>query len=173
MIASKRQSYDLLQRGAFGNAFRTWSEVPADYDGLVGVRCAGRPGLPCITQLEPAEAARQGTLLQAQGHTVIFYETIDDSHVVLQGEVAELPGGLVLTYSTEKTTMRHALRSAKTATGLLARCLLRQHLSPSSVTDLEALLEQYNGHVVEFTAYDVFVGALLGRNAVVWEVRAY
>lgn len=61
----------------------------------------------------------------------------------------------------------------KTYVGLTAVSLLRSLLTPSSMSDLEALLEKWPDHVVELSALDRCLGTIPGRNAVVWEVRHY
>jgi len=176
-ILTKPRMYEALSAGRFGNCFRVWRHaselVAAGYDGLVGVRCADAPGSPCYTQISTDDALAIGADLERQGLRPVYYEAAPDTWIVLQGEVSREAGGLYLCYSTLRRSMREALWQARYAWGMAARVILAQALSASSWADLEALLDMYPDHVVEFTAYDAPVGCLRGRNACIWECRAY
>jgi len=69
--------------------------------------------------------------------------------------------------------MRDAMKCSSEAFNLEARMLLRLHLSPPSLDDIDGLLDMFSEHVVEFSAYECFLGDIPGRNAVIWEVREY
>jgi hypothetical protein len=104
---------------------------------------------------------------------VNFNESAPDERLVLQGEVSRFVGGLYLRYSTLKLPMRSAMKDARDVGGASAQAILRGVLTGSSYEDLDALLELYPDAVVEFGAYAKCLGAIPGRNAVIWEVRAY
>jgi len=57
--------------------------------------------------------------------------------------------------------------------GANALYLLRSHLDARSFEWLEYLLQEYPGHVVEFSTYSVEWGSMPGYNTVFWEVRRY
>ena len=65
------------------------------------------------------------------------------------------------------------MANATQTEGIRAILKLRSVLFPSSLADLEALFEIYPDSVIEFSAYRFAVGAIPGRNAVIWEVRNY
>jgi hypothetical protein len=70
--------------------------------------------------------------------------------------------------------MHVALAAKKeVATGLMARLLVRQAMTPASYEDWCGLIARYPGHVLEVSIYDRCLGDLQHRNALVWEVRRY
>jgi len=181
-ITTKAQMYDLLTVGKLGNRFRIWeteeefkAAVDAGFDWLVGVRCVGCPGLPYFHHKTYEEAIEIGARLRREhGYPVRYYEASPDQWITLQGEFCEFDNGPVLEWSTAKTHMRAAFAKERHMLfGPGARLLLKRTLSPGSYADFLALGEQYPEAVIEFTAYEVFVGDIPGRNAVVWEVRHY
>jgi hypothetical protein len=94
--------------------------------------------------------------------------------LLIQGEVTRAPGGLYLRYDTTPSLkMNEAMRVAKDAFGLRAKLLLDHHLWPSSRDDMDALLDLYPGHVIEFSAHDCACGDQPHRNTLFWEVRRY
>lgn len=185
MTTSKARMYSMLKAGALGNVFPVWETadefmraVAGGFSGLVGVRSMGPPGLPYFTQLQPSEALRVGTQLTAEhGYPVRYYEASPDHRITIQGEFSEGPNGdlgAVLEYSRARTHMRAALAQERIIViGPGARLVLKSYLSEASYEDFLALGERFPGAVIEFTAYETFVGELPGRNHVVWEVRSY
>lgn len=182
MITSKTQMYELLKAGVFGNRFRIWdteeefkAAVDAGFDWLVGVRVVGVPGLPYFHHKTYEEAIELGRMLKRKyGYPVRYYEASPDPHITIQGEFVELDHGPALEWSTVKTHMRAAFAAERLiAFGPGARLILRHMLSEGSYHDFLALGELFPDAVIEFTAYDIFVGDIPGRNAVIWEVRNY
>ena len=57
--------------------------------------------------------------------------------------------------------------------GLNAKIILQRNLSPSSLSDMESLLQTFPNDVIEFSSYSIPVGNIQGRNTVIWEVRNY
>ena len=57
--------------------------------------------------------------------------------------------------------------------GPRAQLILKRVLSAGSYEDFLVLGEMYPNATIEFTAYEIFVGDIPGRNAVIWEVRNY
>ena len=101
-----------------------------------------------------------------------FNQSMPDEHLTIQGEVTRCYG-LTLRYSTVKKPMNQALEKENIEVkGLPARHLLKKHLDYLSYENLEHLMEIWQDHVVEFSAYDILVGNL-GWNTVFWEVRNY
>jgi len=182
VITSKTQMYKLLKDGTFGNRFRIWdteeefkAAVDAGFDWLVGVRVVGVPGLPYFHQKTYEEAIEIGARLKAEyGFPVRYYEASPDQHITIQGEFVEADMGPMLEWSTVKTHMRAAFAAERLmAFGPGARLILRHTLSEGSYHDFLALGELFPDAIIEFTAYDIFVGDIPGRNAVIWEVRHY
>lgn len=173
-IRTKAEFYRRWHAGLLGNRPRTWSSpaklAASGWAGRVGIRSAQKGG-PCLCHLSVYQALM---FAETWPCTPTFSEAMPDDLLLLQGEVARLPGGLHLTYSTVRgLTMRKALRRPQRAAGLEAKLLLDRCLWPSSRDDLAALLDLYPDAVIEFGVHDCAVGVLPNRNAVVWEVRNY
>jgi len=178
MIATKRQMYRMYERQLFGNRLRSWSSVDAllksGYSGPVGVRhtlanqfkLASCDNVPAADV--PAFLAAHGL---RDGEGLHLAEGAPDHRQTIQGEVAEVAGGLYLRYVASKLKMRQAmlLPTVRHVSGLEARLVLRRYLSPASHDDLMDLLDAYPGCAVEFTAFQMPVGCCKQRNCVVWE----
>lgn len=182
MIQNKAQMYQLLESGCFGNRFRIWSSaeemraaVAAGFDWLVGVRCIGCPGLPYYHHKTPEEGIAIGErLIRELGYPVRYYEASPDQFITIQGEFVEEDAGPMLEWSTVKTHMRAAFAQERNMLyGPGARLVLKRMLSEGSYDDFLALGKQFPNAVIEFTAYEIFVGDTPGRNHVIWEVRHY
>ena len=181
-IRNKIQMYEHLEKGLFGNRFRIWNSeeefrraVDEGFDWLVGVRMVGKPGLPYFHHKTYEEAVEIGRRLKKEyGYPVRYYEASPDQFITIQGEFVEDDMGPMLEWSRAKTHMRAALAAERNMLyGPGARLVLKRHLSDGSYQDFLALGELYPGAVIEFTAYDIFVGDIPGRNAVIWECRHY
>jgi hypothetical protein len=181
-VKTKRESHKLLKDGLLGNRLRVWNSVneilDSGYRGNVSVRYKGgvrffEYDVPVseIPRVE-SEWEREG----AKKELMTFNETPPDHLLLMQGELALDPYLYYLFYSLEKKSMREALEGGRHANGLVAKTILEHYLSPSSYSDMQALLDMfphYPDHVIEFSAYSVFLGSLPGRNAIIWEVRSY
>ena len=95
-----------------------------------------------------------------------------EQSLILQGEVFRDTFGLRLFYSTVRKPMRTALAEySRDVSGILASLLIREAMDPSSYDDLQTLLDEYDGHVVEFSSYERMWGTIPNRNTIFWEVR--
>lgn len=93
-------------------------------------------------------------------------------YTLLQGEVHRTVAGLSLTATFSKLPMRDALKEdCHSFSGLRAKLLLQKTLCPNSYDWLAHLLDSYDGHIVEFSAFGVNWGTLPRYNTVFWEVR--
>lgn len=91
----------------------------------------------------------------------------------IQGEVQQGPWGLDLLYTTIKKPMRWALAEwSQRLVGLQARLLLQSKMEVSSWEWLNHLLEEYEGHIVEFSTYGISWGTL-NQSTIWWECRLY
>jgi hypothetical protein len=184
VVSSKSVNYRLYESGAYGNKLRTWKSLGelerSRYSGRIVMRYKGMGGGSQFPRLgeqltfdEVVAAIRDWRRLGASEDDIRFNEAAPDGALLIQGEVMRSTDYLSLFWSREKTTMRRALRNARQSYGLSALFLLRQNLYPSSMDDMEILLDEYPGAVIEFSAYGCAVGNCLHRNAVIWEVRNY
>lgn len=101
-----------------------------------------------------------------------FSDMQRDEFIVLQGEAQRDDRGLCLFVSRDKVPMRQALLNARQYFGVAAERVLDWACDGASADCIRELLDRYAGHVVEFSAYSRKVG-VLGRNTLIWEVRAY
>jgi len=105
---------------------------------------------------------------------IAFNQSMPDEHLILQGEIMKDENGLYVLYSRIKKPMNLALKEKEEhAFGLNALRILKETLWPSSMSDVESLLEIYPDSVIEFSAYEIAVGEIPGRNTVIWEVRNF
>jgi len=182
MIKNKSEMYDLLQRGLLGNRFRIWDSeesfkaaVDAGFDWLVGVRVVGVPGLPYFHHKTYEEAIEIGAQLKKQyNYPVRYYEASPDPFITIQGEIHDYPHGYGVEYSTAKTHMRAAFAQERLSVfNTHMPAVVQRFFNEPALEDLYWVFDQYPGSVYEFTAYDILVGELPGRNVVCWEVRNY
>ncbi len=183
-IANKARMYRLLAAGAFGNttpqyfSVAEWESSPdADRYPYWGVRTLV-PGGPCRLYCPRDEVRETATRPEFAAAGVNISVMIDAVlTVTLYADVYDSPEGL-LVYCVEHPGKGASWRKVMPARGrelrgLAARQVLRKHLNPSSLADLDALFERWPGHVVELSACDRCFGTVPGRNAVVWECRSY
>lgn len=184
-VLSKADFVRRYALGEFGNASPTWQTVddllslarkypwPTEVPGLYHLRNRVAGGATyynlgwsaCVTKWmdQPDRAAWYVSAMAPTDRTT------------LQGEVYRAETGLALTYSTVARPMREALAAESIqVSGIMASFLLRRHLCPNSYDWLNELLERYDGHVVEFSAYSVPWGTLYPLfNTCFWECRLY
>jgi len=181
-IRTKADFYRLYEAGALGNKPRTWNRVEevlgSGYGGTVTVRCRvpsyqgmKRHRVPVGELAGVVEALKRESGLGSGGFA--FNESLPDERLVMQGEVVRGSGGLCLSWSVDRgLVMREAMLRARHSDGVSALVLLRWAMDAASLENLEALLDRWDGHVVEFASYETPVGEL-GWNTVFFEVRRY
>ncbi len=178
---NKIDFYHRYLRGEFGNRPRTWAwwhELrDSDYHGRVTLRDVTRGGT-CVYNVH-VDDLRNGKWPEAfasRKHCIRTNESMSDEHLTIQGNVWLSHKGLELEYSCEPGIgHRQAVKQpyVRSAEGLTAKGLLSRFLDPSSLEDLQELLQTHSEAVIEFSTYRVPVGVLPHRNTVFWEVRAY
>jgi hypothetical protein len=162
MITSKREMYEALIRGDFGNTLPVWTDLDAfrkaGVTGKCGIR-SNKPGGDCYYNI-PANDV--GEFFE---NGMIISQMAPDEKLLLQGEFNI--NSRHLYYSKAQVPMRLALLNfGKYAHGAMAMHLLRTYLNPSSIADFEVLMEQYPESVIEFGAYDIDLGTVPGRNTI-------
>ncbi len=182
-VNSKIRNFELLQSGVFGNKLRTWGSkeeiLESGYEGTVTMRYRGNGGgSEYAYEVELDKIDSVGKIWTKKGldvSRISFNESAPDHDLVIQGEVQRSFRGLDLFYSTKQMKMRDAMirKDAKNVSGLIAKKILEKTMTPSSYADLEALLDMFEDHVVEFSTYAYCLGDIPGRNTVIWEVRNY
>lgn len=179
-VNSKRESYSLLERGAYGNKLRTWGSLSeildSGYSGTVSMRYKlGWSGFYAyeVNLSKIPSVIKEWVSKGANQKQITFNESAPDDLLMMQGELMRDYRGYVLTYSTEKIKMREAMKNPEHASGLTAKIFLEHYLSPSSYSDMQALLDMFPDSVIEFSAYSKFLGNIPWRNTVIWEVRNY
>lgn len=179
-IRNKRQMYEMLQAGRFGNFCRLWHSLEevlaSDYTGLVSIRSLQTTNPIRLYHVPIAELAETVAKLPVyySGKGLTFCESPPDDKRTIQGEIMRDEWGYRLHYSFALETMRIALETAgRWAQGLEAKLLLETYLEPVDFDELQLLLDMYPGAAIEFTGFRVPVGVIPHRKMIVWEVRHY
>lgn len=175
MIKNKKTMYERLKRGDFGNVIQTWNNLDEmfldGYGGKIGIRSRKIGGV-CIPETDLNVII--DFMKDKDWKDFIVYESPPNNVATIQGEVGYHNGELWLTYSTSHKPMREAFKiETKLSRGLSARHILKEYLWSASYDEIEYLLDTYDNHVVEFSAYSCALGIFKGRNAIIWEVRSY
>ena len=157
IISSKAEFYRRWQLGLLGNRPKSWltvEDLAADpYTGTVTARSMQKSFASMYRV--PKEKA-----ILMYGYK--FNESPPDELLVIQGEAMRSPRGLELTYSYDKLPMKQC--SFNYTSGLRALYMLDE--------DVLELLDEYDGHVVEFSTYSIRLGTC-HRRTIIWEVRTY
>lgn len=175
-ISHKYQFSKLYEAGVFGNKLRSWGTIQelldSGYMGFVNIRTRGVGGGGAAAYNLRVRDVRD----YLKAHDLPESKTManvpaPDHKLLWQGE---LWGTRYLFIDrTPGLNMRQAILRARKIEGAQAFWTLKSTLTPSSFSDLVALLEQYEPNVVELSVYSEPVGLIPGRNAIVWEVRNY
>lgn len=180
-VQNKGDFVSRYQAGEFGNRALTWPDatqyLASHYMGLVHIRNRVAGG-PTYYNLSYQEAYPKWEQLVDSGidPATLYISAMAPHHLnVIQGEVIRSHRHLDLYYTLEPDLpMRDALaKSAKQVYGVTARSILRTYLNQRSYDWMEYLLDQYPGHVVEFSVFGRCWGTVPGYNTVFWEVRKY
>ena len=177
-INNKKEFYDLFNRGILGNKALVWNSYEelkkSRWNKGVCIRLGNEKGRKfCIYDI-PFENLDKELSKIKEKDRLVFNQSMPNKFLSLQGELMNTEKGLYLFYTTIKKPMNLGLKEEqKHAFGLGALNILKAKLYPTTLDDFRHLLEQYPDAVIEFSAYEVPVGNLPGRNAVIWEVRDY
>jgi hypothetical protein len=180
-IPNKATFYRLWRAGLLGNRPRTWAGVKElraalghglSYETLIVVRSARTAAWRTRYDVPVREALALAAINPDASLT--FNEALDESRILIQGEVMSSARGLELTYSDVPLKMKDALAFARRyVVGLEARVILDHYLCPSSRDDLDDLFTLYPDSIIEFGVYDCNLGDQPNRNTLFWEVRDY
>lgn len=173
-VKNKKQMYKILAQGGFGNCVKQYNSLEefqqSGYDRLVGIRSLRRGGL-FIPYVKPEDVKTHLNKFP-EGYNISPMQ--DDKRIRVQGELFRDESGLRLFCSFVQEPMRAALKKGgQQYSNLEALRILKRNFWPSSYDDIMELLDDYDGHVVEFSCYSIPVGSLPHRNVIIWEVRQY
>lgn len=181
-VTSKSDGIRRWHLGEFGNKLRTWSVdgwvIQQKYDEDVGLRYSDPRGGGAAFEahLMPPQACSRLDAWVDMGRDlehITVCEEAPDHRLMINGELL-LDHSWAFFHSRIKKPMRAALREAgKWMYGLTTRHTLKSLMSPSSWSDLEALVDLYPDHIVELSVYECLLGQCPGRNTIIWEVRKY
>lgn len=181
-IRSKTRSVELLRSGAFGNTMQLWDTLEAfltsRFQGNIGIRYKETKGggfwVPNVPWDKVAEATRQLVAQGAKRELIFYTEMCDHARSVVSGEVARFETGyLDLTYSRLLLPLREAIAAdPHYVHGIVAVVTLKHLVGEEWYDWFMHLLDEYPGHVVEFSTFERPLG-ILGEYTVVWEVRQY
>lgn len=182
-ILSKRQFYDLWDRGILGNKPHTWvsldEAIESGFKGLVAIRYRGAfgngPFVPNLTIDSLEEEVEKLIVAGWKKEDFNFSEQLSPETAIylINGEVTRSHRGLELRFSRENKLMRDALQSSEeNAYGMKANEVLKLCLRSNDREELLELLDTWPDHVVEFSGFDRPVG-IYQTHMVIWEVRLY
>ena len=187
-VNSKNEYYALWQSGALGiNKPLSWSSIEevesSGYVGTLSLRTSGKSGGGMTKYLVPIEDAKEMAKKSAVSR---FNPSMPDDKILIQGEVMYGLAGIELFFTTSPNPMHVGLaKDGGHIRGLSAKQILKAHLDPASYQDIFELLDQFSSTnnlvfnaaakhpVVEFSTFACNVGAIPGRNTIIWEVRNY
>lgn len=185
-VLTKRDFVERYAKGEFGNASPTWQTcnellahgqtIPANHPqsdlGLFHLRNRQAGG---STYYNLSWSACVAKWIEQERQSDWYASAMAPSAcTILQGELQDRPEGLYLNYNQVAAPMREAFAlQSRHSCGIMTRCLLKQHMDPTSYDWVQVLLERYPEHVIEFSCYSKFWGTIPFRNTVIWEVRRY
>ena len=180
----KQQSYVLYRNGVLGNRPLTWNSLDeiskSGWNGLICIRSKkgiARSMTSFDKTYEQAEQIVKEWVSQGiDPKDITFNQSMPNQELAVQGEVMyPMDGGGLYFYGSfvKKPMLLAFAENSFSVQGSQAVYLVHKHLFPQSLVDLERLLEQFPGNVVEFSAYNIPVGNLPNRNTIFWEVRNY
>ena len=180
-VLTKHDFVKRYQAGEFGNRSPTWDSLDdwlrGNYDGgpfHLRNRVAGGHTAYDVVPESAIIEARKLLKLGVKFSDIYVSAMAPTDKTVLQGEVQRTHNQLELFFSQLRFPMREALeKDGRQCYGLQALCWLRGYLNQKSLDWLMYLLDTYDDHVVEFSAYSVCWGTEPGFNTVYWEVRQY
>ena len=183
-INNKKDFYELWNQShcPLGNRPRTFSSLEEALafptkNGL-SLRYKGSAGSSILEHgLTHEQLGRRVQELINDGSQLSLMQFSEDfpkhSTRLINGDVWRSEQGLYFNYSHKNNVLRYALRDdGRHAENTHALMLLRECLDGNSYDFLNYLLNEYENHVVEISAFDCKVG-VLGWNTIFWEVRNY
>jgi hypothetical protein len=186
-INSKRKFFSLWEAGLLGNRTNIWRDPNQAYAeafikrnlvdvGFREIRKAGSTGAGAWCKATRGAFWETVRVWQALGRQFIMDDGVPNEKQTLMGEIVRTERGMegFITLATP-LPMRPAMAAGlfKPRGYLETRLLLERFMDPSSRDDLDAILEMYPDHVVEFSCFSVNVGIFPRRNTMFWEVRLY
>lgn len=166
------------QAGEFGNRSPTWNTYAQflrdRYTGLVHIRNRIQ-GAKTWYNVPASQVGFKLDQIVNEGwnRSLLYFSGMAPTEkTTFQGEVVQSTDYLDLFYSHVPLPMRDSLlQGGKQVSGLKALGLMKTYMDPSSFDWVQELLEEYPGHVIEFSCYSVNWGTVPHRNTVIWEVR--
>jgi len=182
-VLSKRDFVLRYKASEFGNHSPTWNTLDEWLEDRPWLRMGldqryhirnRRAGGPTWYDVCHKKVPVKWYAAQSLGEKVYISAMAPHHLNVLQGEVMEGVWGWEF-YGARNCwsmPMRKALRKRPISLrGLAAKLLVQRSMNDLSYQWLEYLLEEYPGHVVEFSAFSTCWGTVPGHNTVFWEVR--
>lgn len=179
-VLTKKEFVRLYAQGEFGNAAPTWNTLSefldSGYRGNVHIRNRVAGGPTWYNTKSICAAPRWNKLVDEGTDPGSLYISSMAPHDrgTIQGEVQQTEFGLSLLWTIGTIPMREALATLQQQYFRInAKLLLQQYMNQRSYEWLQYLLRAYEGHVVEFSCFDICWGTVPGFNTVWWEVRKY
>lgn len=172
IIKTKTKMYEYLKKGLLGNTakiYNSLNEIPKNEILSMRYNQAGNIS-KCDPNMTKDKLINRNIDLS---EVTICQQPQQYANCLLNGEITKNHFGLDLRYKIGNMWMRPAMKIADRATGLFAQKILDTYLTSSDYDCLMDLLDIYEGHIIEFTVFDNYVGTIPNRNTIIWEVRKY
>ena len=156
-IKSKREFYDLYNKGVLGNRALTWNSykeiLDSGWRGKVCVRSKKGIARKKVAYNVPNKRVRDVIKSwEKQGYTeenIIFNQSMPDERLTVQGEVRIMPGGYYLTYTTVKEPMNKAFEKWYDEWSITAQCVHPAHSAEEAWKALELHVSKALGGMPE------------------------
>lgn len=178
-VGSKAEFYRLWKLGVLGNRPQTFETADEAYDSgspLVGFREVGAAGGGHFEVVEHWAVLATAKNWQREGRRFSLDGGVRNDLVTLQGEVCRTFRGLEAYVAVRSgLNMREAMKAGllRPVSGSAFRDLQQTFMDPSSIDDINDLLDLYPSATIEFACYPMDVGVIPNRNTLIWEVRDY
>ena len=177
-INSKRDFYELFQKGLLGNKPKTYNSLEeiltSDYSGYVSIRSRTKPSFKTLYDIAYHNIENTLNRFELNPNEVSLTEQIPDDKIIIQGEIMLSSKHYDLTYSTIKEPMKLALaKESIFVQGLKALNIIKNAMNINSYNDLQELFILYPDSIIEFGSYEICLGDKKDRNTLIWEVRNY
>ena len=181
-INSKKDCYELYQKGFFGNKPITWNSIEEIVQSkwqegicIRGIKKIGRTKVKYDLSLEEAKnyvnLLKEGGILEKD---LTFNQSLPNNELTIQGEFMRSEKSYSLLYTEVKEPMNLALKKeSKWVEGVTALTIIKEKFSPSSYEDLQTIFDLFPDSIIEFSTYRINLGSLPNRNTLIWEVRNY
>lgn len=177
-ITSKREFFELWEKGVLGNRTNLWRNPMDAYNSgaiEIGFREIGKAGGGAWEKVFRHDLYTTYRRWEKLGRNFIMDDGAPDNKRTLSGEICRTYRGLEGSLGVFQMPMREAMAKGLLLprSGATVLALINMYMDGSSQEDLWALLDSYPDATIEFSCFSVNVGVFPNRNTIFWEIRDY